>query len=404
MSGLTGMGSGVTVVSWLNRRRIVLYSWSFVALYIIVAGFTYSSGKGIADSRGKALGSDYVCFYAASELAREGDISGVYNIDRIYQREKELYGEQADMAGFYYPPTFLLLVLPLAYLPYVASLVIWTGAALIFYAALLRRTAPDPATLGLALAFPGAFQNAIHGQNGFLTAALLGWGLFLLRGYPVPAGILLGLLTYKPHLALLVFIALVAGRFWKALGAAAFSAGVLALASAAVLGLGAWSSFMGQIPFVSYITETGYLPWEKMSTVFAASRLVGVGIQPSYILQGIMALAVSILVFWAWHRGMPYYIKVSVLTAGIFLATPYSFQYDLALLAIAIAYYGWEGYQKGWLPYEKGVLFAVWIMPLINDLIARLIYIQIVPLILLAFLILTVRRFYFFDRTGFIAI
>lgn len=387
-------------MNWLNRRRIVIYSWSFLAIYLIVTGFMYSSGKGITDFRGKALGSDYVCFYAASELAREGDINGVYNIRQVYQREKDLYGDQADMAGFYYPPTFLLLVLPLAYLPYITSLVIWVGPTLFFYAALLRRIAPDPATLGLALAFPGAFQNAIHGQNGFLTTALLGWGLFLLRGYPVPAGILLGLLTYKPHLALLVFIALLAGRCWKALAAAVFSAGVLALASTAALGLGAWRSFMDQMPFVSYITEIGYLPWVKMSTVFAASRLVGMGIQLSYILQGIIAFLVIILVFWAWHREMPYYLKVSVLTAGIFLVTPYSFQYDLALLAIAIAFYGWEGYKKGWLPYEKEALFAVWIMPLINDLIARLTNIQIVPLVLVAFLILAVRRFYFFDKTG----
>ena len=388
---------------WLNRRRIVIYSWSFVALYFIVAGLSYSSGKGINDFRGKALGSDYLCFYAASELAREGDISGVYNINQVYRKEVDLAGEQADMAGFYYPPTFLLLVLPLAYLPYIISLVIWVSTTLVFYAALLRRIAPDPATLGLALAFPGAFQNAIHGQNGFLTTALLGWGLFLLREHPVLAGISLGLLTYKPHLALLVFIALVAGRYWKALAAAAFSAGVFALASAAVFGLDAWLSFMGQMPFVSYITESGYLPWVKMSTVFAASRLIGVGIQTSYILQGIIAFCVIILVFWVWHREMSYYLKASVLIAGIFLATPYSFQYDLALLAAAIAFYGWEVYKKGCLPYEKAVLFAVWVMPLINDPIARLTNIQIVPLILVAFLILAVRRFYLFDRAGTIA-
>ncbi|MCL5057811.1 MAG: DUF2029 domain-containing protein [Actinobacteria bacterium] len=386
-------------MDWLNRRRIVMYSWSFVAVYIFIAGLSYSSGKGINDSRGQALGSDYICFYAASELAREGDVSGIYDIKQIYRKEVELAGDQADMVGFYYPPTFLLLVLPLAYMPYVVSLAIWISTTLLGYAALLRRIAPDSATLGLALAYPGAFQNAIHGQNGFLTTALLGWGLVLLRGCPVPAGILLGLLTYKPHLALLVFLALLAGRCWEALAAAAFSAGAFALASAAVFGPDAWLSFKDQIPFVSNITEAGYLPWVKMSTVFAASRLVGIGIQPSYILQGIITFCVIILVFWVWHREMSYYLKVSVLIAGIFLATPYAFQYDLALLAAAIAFYGWEGYKKGWLPYEKAVLFVVWIMPQINDPIARFTNIQIVPLILAAFLMLAMRRIYFFERS-----
>jgi len=66
--------------------------------------------------------------------------------------------------------------------------------------------------LSLALAFPGTFQNFIQGQNGFLSAALLGGGLVILERFPLTGGMLLGALSYKPHLAALIPVALLAGR------------------------------------------------------------------------------------------------------------------------------------------------------------------------------------------------
>ena len=46
-------------------------------------------------------------------------------------------------------------------------------------------------------------MNALVGQNGFLTAALIGGTLYLIPIRPVLAGICLGLLTYKPQYGLL---------------------------------------------------------------------------------------------------------------------------------------------------------------------------------------------------------
>ncbi len=65
-----------------------------------------------------------------------------------------------------------------------------------------------------ALGFPAAIWNITAGQNGFLTAALIGGTLGLLERHPALAGICLGLLTYKPQFGLLFPIVLIADRRW----------------------------------------------------------------------------------------------------------------------------------------------------------------------------------------------
>ena len=84
------------------------------------------------------------------------------------------------------------MILPLALLPYLASLVAWLLVTLSNYLLVIRRIAPHPLTPWLALAFPGTFQNFIQGQNGFLSAALLGGGLVILDRFPLTGGMLLG--------------------------------------------------------------------------------------------------------------------------------------------------------------------------------------------------------------------
>ena len=59
-----------------------------------------------------------------------------------------------------------------------------------------------------------------HGQTGFLTAALLTGGVLCLERREALAGILFGLLAYKPQFGLLIPLVLVAGGYWRAIAAA----------------------------------------------------------------------------------------------------------------------------------------------------------------------------------------
>jgi alpha-1,2-mannosyltransferase len=96
----------------------------------------------------------------------------------------------------------------LAWMPYGVALAVWQAVTLALYLLSIRAIVAPPLRaagrddflwLLLALAFPAVLINIGHGQNGFLTAALLSGALVVLDRRPIAAGILLGFLVYKPQ-------------------------------------------------------------------------------------------------------------------------------------------------------------------------------------------------------------
>ena len=380
----------------LNRERLTIYSRIILVLYLLIGGYSVvggllGGGPGLTDVLGKPVGTDFSNYWVASRLALAGEPGAVYDFPRLEAAQEAATGVKFPLA-FSYPPTFLLLILPLALLPYLASLCVWLAVTLSGYLWVVRRIAPHPLTIWLTLAFPGTFQNFFHGQNGFLSAALLGGGLLLLERFPLWGGMLLGLLSYKPHLGVLIPVALLAGRRWSALGGAAASAGALALASALMFGQETWVAFFKSIPFTMELLNTGSVPWHKMATIFAAARLAGAGVGVARLLQGMVLAACVAAVAWTWFRSDSPALRAAVLCLGILLSTPYAFEYDLALLALPIAYLAWEGHTRGWHPLEQGVLLLAWLMPMVAPGLAKFTGLQLGPLVLAALLVLGLRR------------
>src|SRR6201999_1961959 len=110
------------------------------------------------------------------------------------------------------------------------------AASLAAYLATIRAILPRPETLLIATAFPAVFVNVGHGQNGFLTAALLGGAMQLLDRRPWLAGVLIGLLAYKPQFGVLIPVALLASQRWSSIVAAAATIAALVAISFATLG------------------------------------------------------------------------------------------------------------------------------------------------------------------------
>lgn len=379
-------------MTWLNERRLRDYPRIFVAIFV-TAGFVWiAMSDGIVDVKGKPLGYDFITFYSASTVLRDAGAAAVYDLGAMRAAQLAIAPGTAQPYAWHYPPTFLLLVLPLALLPYFAALAGMLAATLAAYLAALRRIAPHPLTLMLALAFPATFLNLFHGQNGFLNAALFGAALLALKPRPVLAGILFGLLSYKPHLGVLVPLALIAGGHWRAIAAAAVTTLAFAGLSLALFGPEPWLAFLGNMPFLRRILEDGNLPWTKMPTAFAALRLMGGPVALAYAVQAVAALAAAAAVIWAWRRAGPLPLKAAVLVSGALLASPYSFDYDLALLGLAVAWLGWFGVQTGFRPGEKAVLVAAWLSPALATPIAAALGLQLGPVALAALLLCAVRR------------
>ena len=377
---------------WLLSRFITILLPLIVTLYFLMWAFWVTTGSGLSDRSGNPIGGDYSYYWAAESLVLQGDAAAVYDFPRLRAVELAVFGKEASVP-FPYPPTFLLLLLPLGLLPYLPSLALWLTATGGGYLWLIRRLAPHPRIIWLALAFPGTFQNLGFGQNGWLSALLLGGGLLLLDRWPLAAGALFGLLTYKPHLTALIPVALVAARRWRALLALGLTAAGWALASLLILGPEAWSGFLKNVPVAVKLLETGkFALIYKMPTVFSAALLAGAGLTAARVLQAVVMLAAAAAVAWAWRRGAAPAIRNAVLILGTLLFIPHSFIYDLAILALPLAWLGWDGYTRGWLPGEKIFLVLGFLTPLVAVGLAQATHLQIAPLVLGALMYLALRR------------
>lgn len=375
----------------MTYKFLANFSLVLIIIYLISLSFRLLTGSGLLDRWGSPVGGDFVCYWLASKLAATGEAAALYNSPRLGAAATAFFGVPLSYP-WPYPPTFLLLILPLSQLPYLVSLAAWLLPALGGYLWLVHRFAPSPLTVWLTLAFGGTFQNLAHGQNGFLSAVLLGAGLLLVDSSPVAGGLVLGLLTYKPHLAVLIFVALMAGRRWRAWLAAVAAALSLALASALVLGLEVWPAFIKSIPLTMKQLASGILPLENLVTAAGAVMLLGGSLSLALALQGVVMLGAAWAVVRVWSRGASLAMRGSVLGLGTLLFSPHVFVYDLTLLALPLAWLSWEGFRKGWLAKEQFLLTGCWALPLVAPVLAKLTRVQLAPAALALLLLLALKR------------
>jgi hypothetical protein len=377
---------------WLNNRRLRAYPWLFLVAFALIAGYWMVRSEAGLDVEGKPLGYDFVSFWSASTLALEGQAPESYRPERILETGRRAIPDLETRYIWSYPPTFHLLVLPLGLLPFLVGYFVWFLVWLVPFLLVIRRLAPAPETLMLALAFPGTLLNLAQGQNGLMIAALFGGTMLLLQPRPVLAGILIGLMSCKPHFGLLIPIALICGRHWTAFWAAAATTVAFAAASLLAFGVEDWLAFFANIEFATAVLEDGRLPWAKMPSLFAALRLLDVPVGAAYLAQILLALAVAVVVALVWWRRIPLPLAAAVLTSGALLVSPHINDHDLALLAVPIALLAWHGHTHGWLRGEREILVVAWLSPVLTALVAEPTHLQLGLLCLLATFTLAVKR------------
>ncbi len=352
---------------WLNQRRLTVYPKLIAALFVLSFAGWVATGHGLIDPLGRPLGPDFINFYAASAQSLAGHASQAYDVAAHGAAERSVVGGRPlSIHLFDYPPTFILLILPLALLPYTWSLVAWILVTAGGYLAVIRRIAPMDGVMWLALAFPGAWMNVVSGQNAFLSTALFGAALLTLERFPLLAGAFCGLLTYKPQLALLMLIVLVADGRWRAVLSAVISAVVLAAIALILFGIDSWRGFLQVASLASrMILGAGANPYNMQQTLFAEFRFAGLPLHTADAAQTVVSLLVTGIVLWIWYAPVSFRVKAAALATGTLIVTPYLGYYDLTLLALPIAWLGYEGLETGFLPYEKTTLAALWLVPIV---------------------------------------
>jgi Glycosyltransferase family 87 len=344
------------IPAWLVRVCLVL-----AVANVTLCGVAYFSHWWVYDPNGLGIPTDFINVWAAGRLVLDGLPAQAYDWDIQKQVEVAKLGQ--DFVGYFawhYPPPFLFVASLLAQLPYKVAFIGWVVVSFLPFLVAVRAIIGRNFGYLLALAIPMAFINALVGQNGFLTAALIGGTLYLIPIRPVLAGICLGLLTYKPQYGLLFPIALIAAGHWRVFISAGVTAVVLATASWLAFGTESWLAFFHWMPKFSqtFLTE-GKAPWWKLQSVFSLVRYFG-GSEPlGWAFQWVLTASVAVVLALMWRSRVPYTLKAAALAAGALLTTPYLFMYDMMVLAIPIGFLVRIGLKTGFRAYELPALGAV---------------------------------------------
>jgi hypothetical protein len=383
---------------WLSHVRVTIYTRLLFAMSLVGVIAWIGLSRGGLDREGKPLGTDFLSFWAAARLALAGHPALAYDVASHAAAQRAAFGgAPLGYAAFFYPPLYLLVCLPLGLAPYFVALAAWLATtAGACWLAIRRLLGPAGRGLNLAmLAFPGVLTTLGHGQNAFLTTALFALGVTCLDRRPILAGVFVGLLAFKPHLGLLIPLALIASGRWTTVVAAAATVLAFALAALVAFGVATWRGFLAVSPLARAALEQGLVGFEKMPSVFAATRLLGGGVWLAYGLQALAAGAAGLVVVHVARRahgpGRGLALGATLAAASL-LASPFLLDYDLMLLAIPLAWLAREGRQGGFRPWEKTALFVAFVLPLAARLAAQRLDVPLGPPVVCALLWVVARR------------
>lgn len=380
---------------WLDAQRIRVYSWMIVVIFAVVyVVWLVLSLPALVDPRGKPFGYDFMAYWSAARLALAGRPEGAYD-ENLIGAVQHLAAPSAPGIVFpwHYPPTFLLPVTPLGLLPYAAALALFVLGTAALWALLARRVLPDRRMWIVWVAAPAGLINLLDGQNAFLTAALAGFALLWLDRRPIAAGVLIGLLAIKPHLAVLFPLALIAAGHWRSIVAAAITVAAVALASLAAFGWATWAAFLHHLPVSEAMETAGAVPWGTMQSPYVFALALGLPVAAAAGLQAAVALFAALCVWRAWrHKEAPFEARAATLLAGSLLVSPYLFYYDLLWAALAVAWLALLGLRTGFARGEREILLFAWLAPAVMPSAFALLPLQLGFPAVLLLLLVAVRR------------
>lgn len=355
----------------------VLRTTEIVALVVFlsfcVLWVQWQSAPGVS-----RISGDFASFWTAGQLVLEGAPLDAYHRDPHFLKQLALHGDPGwGYLAFFYPPFFLLLCAPLALIGYMPALVVWLMSTLAGYVAAVRALLPKSVTSGqpvwlILLGYPAVMVNAGFGQNGFLSAALLGGAAVWLERRPVLAGICFGCLAYKPQLGIIVPLALAVARRWRCFAAAAVTVIALSLVATLAFGREIWPEFLAGMSDArrDWMEPPNPLYLQFWITLFGAIRLHGGSLPLAYGLQaGLTIVAGALLVYaLSQRRVRSGRAEVAAITACVPFCSPFMLEYDLVVLAVPMAWLIAEGLRSGFRRGEIAALITVFVAPVLFKL------------------------------------
>jgi hypothetical protein len=380
-------------ISELWRKFLLVLCIQVPLALVLIGLYSQVHEDGVVDADGLNVGKDYPVYYLAASMAWRGEAVSAYDREVLTSRSEEVLGFVSDDLPWLYPPTFFFILAPFAVLPLAWSLLAWTALNAGAVAAWAIGFSKKGWFALAALAFPASLLSLFAGQNGGVTAGLLGGGMLLLDRRPVIAGVLIGFAGFKPQLGLLLPFALLGGRCWLTFVAASATYILVAAGSALIFGLDSWWGHVAAMTQAKGMVEDSSMPISKMVTVLSMLRQFGVSHDIAMGVQYVLILAAIAFVALVWRRHENPALRISVLVIAMFLAAPYAYFYDLTILALPLLLWARDAYEKGWRPGEPLLLALFWMAPYMMWALAVFGDWHFWPVLLLALLAVLWNRF-----------
>jgi Glycosyltransferase family 87 len=310
------------------------YSRIILSIIALVMFFTAAEFWGVQFRAEPHTLVDFDDFYIVGQLVWRGAIEQAYHFATMLQLQKSFSGTNAFMP-WTYPPQFDLLLAPLALLPLGVAYSVFMIGTFAAYLATLKRIAAENFVPILILLAPVILITVRCGQNGFLTGALIGLTCLGLETRRSIAGIPLGLMVIKPHLAVAFAVYTLVNRRWGTAFVAAMTVAATSALATVLLGPGVWTAFLDGVKEARVFLEHGFYPFFRMISVYAVVRTFGFPALVATAAQFLVAILALGMVVLASRQFSPRQ-SLGIAAIATLMISPYAYDYDLLTLGIGL--------------------------------------------------------------------
>ncbi|MBO0345105.1 DUF2029 domain-containing protein [Roseibium sp. CAU 1637] len=310
------------------------------------------------------ISEDLAAFYRAGQMAAEGRGVEAYDVEAF---RAPLTGH-AETLVFRYPPHFLLMAEPLAWMTYgqaKAVFLLISLGALIAIPIILGA----PAVMGFFIVASGiGFHTLNILNNSVLAILLIVLGLVLSERRPWLAGFLLGLATVKPQYGLMVPVFLLASGHYRTIVSACVTTAGLLAASALLYGGEVFGAYLGTFSEEIYVS---YLNAATLGFFNVTSMLGKLGL-PLMARDGIyiLIIAISTGIVWVAARRCEAWQALGLCFLASACAAPAFMAYSWPLLAAAHCAFLKE--REPWPAGVQVVLGLLWLQPMATSIITAM--------------------------------
>jgi hypothetical protein len=332
--------------------------WAYVITAVLLIGIVAGSPNFRPTSHPQAspFAGDFLQEWIAGHMLRQGDHAKFYDPEyaKHWEHRTEIVGLEWSHDEYFpmvYPPFYYAWVLPLSYLSFTTAAYVWLSILLLAYFAAWRifvclpgssNNPPHAFLLPLSLLFVPLIENITSCQKGTLLLLVLTATYALLtRGRPFSAGLVFGLMAFKPQFALPLAVVMLCKQQWR------FVLGGLTTGTllAGVCWLMSQDLCTQYIAFsrhaTDYMQNGGYDLTKSHALYGSLTLLLGQGSITPLVqaVTGVAALLTLGMVALVWRGPLCFHharfqSQFAVLIIATILLSPHVYTYDLTMLLL----------------------------------------------------------------------